>query len=373
MKNGQKQYVNIDADDVKFEDGVSFQEKLAAGILKGEKGDKGDKGDKGTDGANGTNGTNGTDGVSPTVSVTKSGTTATISITDKNGAHSTTINDGATGATGPQGPSGSDAMVTRTNVINALGYTPSNSGLTQAEVEQMINNNKKKNISVVKLPFISEQYGSTDYDPPSDSVGISTFLIGSGFSNDIEYHDMDGTVHTPNAASNEELGAYFAGLTVHTDEPKVGFHLGAHKSGLYIRFKGADDYTTYNKTVNNNLPTSWIQIINRYGVVNNANSIILMEYYSGYVASNYKNWNFSGFRKGLSTFVISVDSILYFALLFNFGNTQPHAKFGYTAYNSNEGKGTLFLIPHDLSSTAKIWALKLQNGKPTAYKYWNSN
>ena len=30
MRNGQKQYINIDADDVKFEDGDSFQEKPRA-------------------------------------------------------------------------------------------------------------------------------------------------------------------------------------------------------------------------------------------------------------------------------------------------------------------------------------------------------
>ena len=367
MRNGQKQYINIDADDVKFEDGDSFQEKLTAGALKGE---KGDKGDKGTDGANGTNGINGVDGVSPQVSITEGTGTHTIEITDKTGTKSTVISDGSNGETGPAGPAGSDANVTRTNVINALGYTPSNSGLTQAEVEQMINSNKKKNISVVKLPFISEQYGSADYDPPSDSVGISTFLIGSNFNNEVEYHDMDGTVH--NNASNEELGAFFAGLTVHTDEPKVGFHLGAHKSGLYIKFKGTDDYTSYNKNVNENLPTSWIQIINRYGVVNNANSLILMEYYSGYASSNYKNWDFSGFRKGLSTFAMSMDGNIYFALLFNFGNKQPNAKFGYSAYNASESKGTLFLIPHDFANPAKIWALKLQDGKPTAYKFWSS-
>ena len=82
--------------------------------IKGAKGDKGDtgapgaKGDTGSPGANGTDGTNGTDGVSPTVAVSKSGKVTTITITDKNGDHVATINDGLDGTGG--GTSGSGDM-----------------------------------------------------------------------------------------------------------------------------------------------------------------------------------------------------------------------------------------------------------------------
>lgn len=123
--------------------------------LKGEKGDsiKGDKGDPGAD------------GVSPTVAVSKSGKTTTVTITDKNGTKTATIVDGADGSSGKDGTSvtvksvsestadggsnvvtfsdgktvtikngskgstgsaGSDASVTATNIKNALGYTPAN-------------------------------------------------------------------------------------------------------------------------------------------------------------------------------------------------------------------------------------------------------
>ena len=63
--------------------------------LKGEKGDKGDsiKGDAGAD------------GVSPTVAVSKSGKVTTVSITDKNGTKTATINDGADGSAGKDGTS----------------------------------------------------------------------------------------------------------------------------------------------------------------------------------------------------------------------------------------------------------------------------
>lgn len=69
--------------------------------LKGEKGDKGDKGDS----VKGDTGSPGADGVSPTVAVSKSGKVTTVTITDKNGAKTATINDGADGSNGKDGTS----------------------------------------------------------------------------------------------------------------------------------------------------------------------------------------------------------------------------------------------------------------------------
>lgn len=48
-----------------------------------------------SDGSNGTNGADGADGYSPTATVSKSGSTTTISITDKNGTTTSTINEPA--------------------------------------------------------------------------------------------------------------------------------------------------------------------------------------------------------------------------------------------------------------------------------------
>lgn len=70
---------------------------------KGEKGDKGDtgakgdrggKGDKGERGLQGVQGVKGDDGVSPTVTTSKTGKVTTIEITDANGVHTSTVNDG---------------------------------------------------------------------------------------------------------------------------------------------------------------------------------------------------------------------------------------------------------------------------------------
>lgn len=54
---------------------------------------KGEKGDKGDTGNTGATGPTGTDGFSPTATVSKSGNTVTISITDKNGTTTETMQD----------------------------------------------------------------------------------------------------------------------------------------------------------------------------------------------------------------------------------------------------------------------------------------
>lgn len=74
--------------------------------IKGEQGIQGPKGEQGNPGAKGDPGKNGTDGVSPIVSVSKSGGVTTISITDKNGTHTQTVNDGTDGTPGAKGADG---------------------------------------------------------------------------------------------------------------------------------------------------------------------------------------------------------------------------------------------------------------------------
>lgn len=76
------------------------------------------KGADGQDGQDGTDGTNGADGYSPTASVSKSGGTATITITDKNGTTSVTVTDGADGQDGQDGQNGADGQ------DGADGYSP---------------------------------------------------------------------------------------------------------------------------------------------------------------------------------------------------------------------------------------------------------
>lgn len=55
-------FSNVPANNVKFSDGTTFQQKLDSGALKGDHGEKGEPGEKGADGAPGKDGAKGADG-----------------------------------------------------------------------------------------------------------------------------------------------------------------------------------------------------------------------------------------------------------------------------------------------------------------------
>lgn len=90
------------------------------------------KGDKGDTGATGSTGPAGADGYSPTATVSKSGDTATITITDKNGTTTASVTDGADGAAGAAAtivvgttstlPAGSSATVTNSGTSSAAVF-----------------------------------------------------------------------------------------------------------------------------------------------------------------------------------------------------------------------------------------------------------
>lgn len=72
----------------------------------GKDGVDGKDGRDGVDGTNGRDGVDGKDGISPTASVNKVGSTATITITDKNGTTTASISDGTNGTNGRDGTDG---------------------------------------------------------------------------------------------------------------------------------------------------------------------------------------------------------------------------------------------------------------------------
>lgn len=83
------------------------------------------KGDQGIQGVQGVKGDPGNDGFTPTITSSKSGSITTLTITNKNGTSTATINDGVkgdTGLTGPQGPPGTDCTawtyVSQTSTAN---------------------------------------------------------------------------------------------------------------------------------------------------------------------------------------------------------------------------------------------------------------
>ena len=86
-----------------------------------------------SDGTDGTNGTNGQDGFSPIATVTKTGDTATISITDKIGTTTASISDGTNGTNGTNGQDGFSPIanvsqsggVTTISITDKIGTTTS--------------------------------------------------------------------------------------------------------------------------------------------------------------------------------------------------------------------------------------------------------
>lgn len=113
--------------------------------IQGEKGDKGDtgaqgeRGEQGLKGDTGAQGEKGADGYSPTVSVSKVDKTTTVTITDKDGTKTATIEDGSDGAKGDKGDTGEDGyspQVTVSKVDNVTTITiVDKSGTTTAEVK----------------------------------------------------------------------------------------------------------------------------------------------------------------------------------------------------------------------------------------------
>ena len=70
------------------------------------------KGDPGSPGKDGAAGEDGSDGFSPTVGISKSGKVTTVTVVDKNGAKSATINDGADGVSATHSWNGTTLTVT---------------------------------------------------------------------------------------------------------------------------------------------------------------------------------------------------------------------------------------------------------------------
>lgn len=82
------------------------------------------RGNTGEQGQTGPAGQDGVDGISPTASVSKSGNTATITITDKNGTTTATVKDGINGTNGRDGYvqyTAGDNITIENNVISATG------------------------------------------------------------------------------------------------------------------------------------------------------------------------------------------------------------------------------------------------------------
>ena len=121
---------NVDIDVSKVGNTSTVEITNKNGTTKSVQITDGTDGKDGKDGVDGKDGIDGTDGISPTATISKSGNTATITITDKNGTTTATVSDGTNGTNGTNGRDGRDGYVQYTagdnitienNVISATG------------------------------------------------------------------------------------------------------------------------------------------------------------------------------------------------------------------------------------------------------------
>lgn len=102
---------------------------------------------QGPQGETGATGASGQDGYSPTASVSKSGSTATITITDKNGTTSAQVSDGTDGAPGRDGTDGTNG----TDGTDGVTFTPS---VSNTGVISWTNDGNRQNPQSVDIPAL---------------------------------------------------------------------------------------------------------------------------------------------------------------------------------------------------------------------------
>ena len=157
------------ASQITFSDGETFQAKLNAGTLKGEKGDKGDKGDQGEQGPQGSNGT---DGQTPnitigTVTTLEPGTNATAEIIGA--TPNLTLNLGIPkGADGTGGAGGVDSDT----ILNTLMGGKKLRYLTQAEYDALGEAEKLDETIVYNITDASDDEFASDEEVQQAINGI---------------------------------------------------------------------------------------------------------------------------------------------------------------------------------------------------------
>ena len=151
--------------------------------IQGETGPQGPQGIQGIQGPAGQDGTDGTDGFSPIANVTKSGDTATITITDALGTTTATVSDGATGPQGPQGIQGVQGPAGQNGTDGTNGFSPianvTKSGDTATISITDINGTTTATVSDGVSPTMSTTYGTSSSNGYSQSYVNSLYSFSS--------------------------------------------------------------------------------------------------------------------------------------------------------------------------------------------------
>ena len=289
-----------------------------------------------------------------------------------------------------------DVSVSRTGVINALGYTPSNSGLTQEQVEAMIQNNQTDDVSVVKLPF--QDNLNTEILPFTNEVGIFAFDVSTDSSRRqaTDSHSKNGTTEYRYIGrnSNGELATwltsdstpdgytklnanepYLAGLCVNSDKAYTGFAFGTFGGDIYVRTKGKTNYQTGSYS-NGEVSTGWNLLIDKYGICSEAERISCLKSIGDVDIGSWESWTNNDLPVGLSSGFIRLSGNAFFYISFKYGAVNPHTKKKYLDYYEPLlNFGIIVMFPWGThGNNTPIWIFSYDgNGHTRTFAHWNAD
>ena len=167
---------------------------------KGEKGDKGDtgaKGDRGERGLQGVQGVKGDDGVSPNVKTSKAGKVTTIEITDAQGTHTATVNDGDSVEVVQSTGNSTTSVMSQKAVSDALstkvGKTELDSYATKEYVQTNAPRETKESIEEKLGAWFEDDGGEADGEVYTKSESDARYLRGEVLYEDYYYPNMGET------------------------------------------------------------------------------------------------------------------------------------------------------------------------------------
>jgi hypothetical protein len=207
-----------------------------ATVTNGKDGKDGQDGytpQKNVDYFDGKDGSNGADGVSPTVAVSKSGKVTTVSITDKNGTKTATINDGADGAAGSAGKDG----VSATHAWNGTTLTvTSASGTSSANLKGekgdtgAAGNTSVEVLTKAEFSAITESAAAQLY-----SEGIRMIIVEDGYTNLVpKATDSAGNIYRGCGYANGYRLTSSGGMSAQDNTCVSGFMPYTHGSTIRI-------------------------------------------------------------------------------------------------------------------------------------------
>ena len=250
---------------------VFYEDSWHTLTQKGDKGDPGDTGPQGpqgpqgiqgpagadgqdgTDGTDGQDGQDGQDGFSPIANVSKSGDTATITITDKNGTTTASISDGTDGRDGADGKDGKDgysptATVSKSGKIATITITDKD-GTTTAEIRD--GEDGQGSGDMLKSTYDTDNNGIVDNAEKVNNHTVLTDVPSNAVFTDTTYTAGTGiSISAENVISNTQTSAKWGNITgTLSDQTDLNTALGNKQDVIQYSTMPTASSTTVGKIV----------------------------------------------------------------------------------------------------------------------------